>query len=287
MKIIERDEFFICQFEAMASPCEIFFKEKKSTKASALANLLIAEVYRLEKKYSRYQSESVISQINQAQGKRISIDQETYQLLHFAKQCYAISEGNFDITTGVLRHLWKEAHIPTQQEVEAFRSRVGFEKIHFSDGYIQMLEGVEIDFGGLVKEYAVDKVSAILRTQNKEPFLVNLGGDLFSDGKEQHVWKVGVESAQALGEPSLLIDFIKGGLATSGSTRRYLEIEGKRFGHILSPKTLFPVEGAPLSVSVLASSCSEAGFLATFAMLKGSKAEAFLKKEGYKAWVQR
>jgi thiamine biosynthesis lipoprotein len=287
MKLSLRDTFYICEFTAMASPCEVFFIEKKATKAQRLAESIHNETQRLEKKYSRYILSSVTSQLNLQSGHSSPIDEETYQLLSYAKNCYELSEGLFDITTGILRRAWKEGAVPPAAELESLKAKMGFKKIEFNKKSIRMPKDMEIDFGGIVKEYAVDKVALLLREQTDGPMLVNFGGDLFSDGKDGHVWKVGVESTKQLGAAAINIDFIKGGLATSGSTRRFMVVDGKRYGHIFDPFTQYPTLNAPLSVTVLASSCTEAGFLSTLAMLKGEKAEKFLKSEGYRYWIQR
>jgi len=287
MKLSSRDGLYLCEFTAMASPCEIFFFEKKESKAKKIAETLVLETERLEAKYSRYKADSLISQINASKGAKVAIDAETHQLLLYAKMCYELSDHLFDITTGSLRHLWRDGIVPSDSKIQSFASRIGFNKIDFSASYIHLPENLEIDFGGIVKEYAVDKVSMQVRKLTAGPILVNFGGDLFSDGKEARVWKVGVESTRHLGSAVESIDFIKGGLATSGSTRRFYEVNGKRYGHILNPKSLTPQLDAPLSVSVLASSCTEAGFLSTLAMLKGASAEKFLKNEGYRYWTQR
>jgi thiamine biosynthesis lipoprotein len=82
-----------------------------------------------------------------------------------------------------------------------------------------------------------------------------------------------------------LLDLEHGALATSGDSRRYLLRAGVRYGHILHPRTGWPVPGAPRSVSVAASSCTEAGLLATMALLQGSRAQAFLDDEGVRYWL--
>lgn len=287
MKLSLKDSFRLVEFDAMASPCEIFFEEKKQGKAEKIALNLFEEVKRLENKFSRYLPSSVTTQINESNGKKVSIDEETYQILNYAKTCYELSNGKFDITTGVLRQVWKDNMVPSAEELAGFTDIIGFDKIQLSKTSVQLKKRLEIDFGGIVKEYSVDKVALLLRSLTKGPMLVNFGGDLCSDGVGNHVWKIGVESTKQLNQAITTIDFIKGGLATSGNTRRFFEIEGKRYGHIINPKTMSPVMDAPLSVSVLAGSCTEAGFLATLAMLNGHNAEKLLKKEGYLHWIQR
>lgn len=287
MKLELKNNFYQLQFDAMASPCEVFFYDPKTKRAEKIALQICEEVERLEKKYSRYRKESEISKINANAGKKVEIDQETFQLLQFADTAFEISLKRFDITTGVLRQIWRDGILPSQEVIEDYKKKIGFKKIEWNKNYIRLPKEMEIDFGGIVKEYAADKVCLLLRSLVDSPILLNFGGDLSSDGKDNHVWHVGIEAVKQLGLAKQTIEFIKGGLATSGNTRRFYEVNGKRYGHILDPLTASPVVGAPLSVTVLASSCTEAGLLASLAMLKAENAETFLKKEGYTYWIQR
>ena len=146
---------------------------------------------------------------------------------------------------------------------------------------------MEVDFGGIVKEYAVDRAAMLAREITNDPVLINFGGDLFSYGSGEKAWQVGVEDKDLNQKVFSQLSFRSGGLATSGTTRRFVEKNGKRFGHIVDPVNKDYVLEAPLSVTVLADTCLEAGFLSTLAMLQGSKAEGFLKENAAKYWLQR
>jgi thiamine biosynthesis lipoprotein len=147
---------------------------------------------------------------------------------------------------------------------------------------------MEIDLGGIGKEYAVDRAGALARTIWPRG-LLNFGGDLmaFGAGIDSNAWTVGVEGLTATGLPATRIRLMVGALATSGDARRYLLKNGKRYGHILDPRTGWPVEHAPRSVTVAAPTCTHAGMLATFAMLHGADAETFLEDEGVDYWCLR
>jgi thiamine biosynthesis lipoprotein len=112
---------------------------------------------------------------------------------------------------------------------------------------------------------------------------VNFGGDLFASGwrRGQRPWVVGVDDPERTGRAVLYsVEFSRGGLATSGEARRFVRWRGKKLGHILDPRTGWPVEDAPRSVTVLAPTCLEAGTLSTLAYLQGPRARAFLEKQG-------
>jgi thiamine biosynthesis lipoprotein len=146
-----------------------------------------------------------------------------------------------------------------------------------------MPEGMEIDLGGVGKEYAVDRAAGLITAEIGDAFLVNFGGDLYASGPRRgdRPWRVGVDDPDRPGEAVLSrVDLPRGGLATSGDARRYVIFEGRRLGHILNPKTGWPVEGAPRAVTVLAGTCVEAGTLSTLAYLQGPRARDFLIEQG-------
>jgi len=147
----------------------------------------------------------------------------------------------------------------------------------------------EIDLGGLAKEYAVDRALAAARALTSAPVLVNFGGDLAVSGPRHDgaAWNVAIASVDREGDLAGMLEVTGGGLATSGDARRFLLRDGVRYGHILDPRTGWPVRDTPRSVTVAASSCVEAGMTATLAMLRGKGAEKFLKREGARAWCIR
>lgn len=272
-------------FEAMASPCEVFLDGPPRERAGRLADLAAEEVRRIERKFSRYRAGNALHAINRSGGSPVRVDEETARLLDFADRCFRLSDGLFDVTSGILRKAWTfdgSDRLPTREEVDALRALIGWEKIRWSPPEIVLVPGMEIDLGGIGKEYAVDRALALVMEHAPGAFLVNLGGDLRVSGPRSSgaPWIVGIEDPAAPGRPYWTVELVRGALATSGDARRYLEKDGVRYGHILDPRTGWPVSGAPRSVTILADSCTEAGFLATLGMLKGAGAEAFLDEEG-------
>jgi thiamine biosynthesis lipoprotein len=148
--------------------------------------------------------------------------------------------------------------------------------------------GMEIDFGGVGKEYAVDRAAALIAAQTRSAFLVNFGGDLFAGAPRRgnRFWSVGVDDPTRTGQGAVYrIELARGGLATSGDARRFVLQNGRRLGHILNPQTGWPVEDAPHSVTVLGHSCMEAGTLSTLAYLHGPGARSFLEEQGVQFWI--
>jgi thiamine biosynthesis lipoprotein len=285
----ERDGILAVRFSAMASPCELLLHTTDRVAAMDLGAIVAVEAWRIEQKYSRYRPDSVTSRINRQAGSFLRVDEETRSLLDFAAHCFELSGGLFDITSGVLRRAWKfdgSDRVPDVATVESALSLVGFDKLHRDGGYLKVPQGMEVDFGGIGKEYAVDRAYDLLMTCCPVPYLVNFGGDLRASRPLPHgPWKVAIERPDSDRSAAMLLDVEYGALATSGDSHRFLLKNGIRYGHVLDPRTGWPVEGSPRSVTVAASSCTEAGLLSTLAMLKGPEAQAFLEQQKVRFWL--
>lgn len=259
--------------------------------AGRLLDAVANEAWRIERKFSRYIEGNIIDRINRSQGAPVSVDEETAKLLHYASELHALSGGRFDITSGVLRAAWRfdgTGRLPRAKTVRRLMKRVGWQRASWREPELRLRPGMEIDLGGIGKEYAADR-AGVLAAEIWPHVLVNFGGDLVATGHgiDGSGWRVGVEGLCATNVPVPAIELVRGGVATSGDTRRYLIDSGKRYGHILDARTGWPVKDAPHVVTVLAQSCTEAGMLATFAMLQGPEAEAFLRAQDVKFWCQR
>ena len=285
---IRVEDFWTSRFQAMASPCEVLLDGAADDPAEAarLCALAEAEVRRIERKFSRYLPDNLIHRINHAQGDPVEVDDETARLLDYATLCHELSDGCFDITSGALRRAWtfdgREA-APDADAIRALLSHVGWSRVEWSDHVLRMPPGMEIDLGGIGKEYAADRAAGAVRNETDASVLVNLGGDLFASGPRagDRPWGVGVDDPLRTGEGVLYrVELVRGGLATSGDARRFVTWQGRRLGHILDARTGWPVEDAPRAVTVLASTCLEAGTLATLATMRGAGAAAFLEDQG-------
>lgn len=280
---------FTVEFQAMASPCQVLLAAAGEAEARALAEPAIAEVRRIETKYSRYRADSVVSAINGAAGgAAVPLDPETLALLQYAGQLYQLSGGLFDITTGVLRKAWnfKAPRVPTADELAPLLALTGWSRVDLSEDGVRLPQaGMELDFGGFGKEYAADRAAAILQAHGVRCGYVNLGGDMRVLGPQQDgsPWSIGIQDPRREDRTMASIAVSSGALATSGDYERYFELDGKRYCHILDPATGHPVT-AWRSVSVLAPLTVAAGACATIAMLKGAEAPAFLAASG-NAWL--
>ncbi|MBP7698485.1 MAG: FAD:protein FMN transferase [candidate division Zixibacteria bacterium] len=268
----------------MASPCEILIRCRRRSEAEHVASLAAAETRRIERKLSRYRDDNIIHAINAGTGAAVEVDDELARLLTYADQCYRLSGGLFDITSGVLRRAWKfdgSTASPDRDLIESLLGRVGWEKVEWDGRRLRLQPGMEIDLGGLGKEYAADRAADLAFRASGAPLMANFGGDIraLSADPDSPPWVVGIEDPLREGTAVGRIDLSNGGVATSGDARRFCLVEGVRLGHILNPRTGWPVADAPRSVTVLGDYCVEAGFLATLAMLHGRAAEDFLAGE--------
>lgn len=276
-------------FTAMACHCEIVIgygeTELSQSAVEDAVRYAIAEVHRIEYKYSRYRSDSVISQINRSAGKAtVECDQETWNLLIYADNLYQSSQGLFDITAGVLRRAWNfsEAQLPSQTELADLCALINWRAVERDQQSIYLArEGMELDFGGFGKEYAADRAADLLRDRQVQFGYVNLGGDIRVIGPKPDLeaWQIGIQDPRCPDRLIARIPIERGALATSGDYQRFIEFDGRRYCHVLHPKTGWPVEEWR-SITVVAPLATMAGSCTTIGMLMEKQGLEFLQKTG-------
>ncbi len=284
---------YICgRFTAMASPCELLFDTHNIDAVRPLFELALQETQRIEDKYSRYRAGNLMHAINNCAGKPVSIDHETYKLLEFANICYELSSGKFDVTSGILRRVWVfdgSANVPRKDDVEKLLPFISWQKVKFDHKQVLLPTGFEIDFGGIGKEYAVNRVAQLLNAKMPEvSILVNFGGDIQVTRPRltQSFWQIGIENPTS-NKAKAIVNIAHGGLATSGDANKFLCKNGSRYSHILDPTTGFPVAQAPRSITVASEQCIHAGLMATLSSLQGKDAEHFLNEQSLLHWCYR
>ncbi|MBF0274536.1 MAG: FAD:protein FMN transferase [Nitrospinae bacterium] len=267
---------FCYNFTAMGGSCSLHLYASRSCEADIVAEAAENEVLRLEKKYSRYNNEGVLAAINAAgnAGKRIEVDEETAGLLNYAVGCYVNSEGLFDITSGVLRKGWNFSQgtsLPKTETIEKLLSLVGMEKISWEPPFLEFsCKGMELDLGGIVKEYAADRIAESCLEQEISHGLAELGGDIRIIGPhpDGSPWKIDIRNPLKPEEIIKEISLVEGALTGSGDYERCIVVDGVRYGHLLNPKTGWSVQGLR-AVHVVSDRCLVAGSISTIAMLKG------------------
>lgn len=273
-------------FYAMGSPCEIRLYAEFEQRAADIVAVARDEVSRLERAYSRYRDDSIVSRINATRPyEAVEVDDETAALLNYAQTAYTQSEGLFDITSGLLRAAWdfKSGRLPTEEAIAALLPRVGWHKMRWQAPFISFTEpGMQLDLGGYVKEYAVDAVVRLCRARGATAGIVDLGGDIHVIGPhpDGSPWQVGIRHPRKPEAAIISATVQTGAIASSGDYERYMEVDGRRYCHILNPFTGWPVYGLA-AVAVAAPLCLLAGTAATIAMLKGREAgPAWLEELG-------
>ena len=276
-------------FHAMASPCEVLMDVDDEVQAAEILQQVSTEAFRIEHKFSRYRDDNIIHQLNHANGNPVTVDDETARLLDFADELFRLSEGMFDITSGVLRRAWKfdgSDRLPAADSVSALLATIGWQKVRWSDGQLTLMKDMEIDLGGIGKEYAVDRSVQLARNLTDKSVLINFGGDLAVSAPRENnaFWSVG-RLITGKDNAVSLFELRRGAIATSGNAHRFLLKDGVRYSHVLNPKTGWPVPDAPHTVSIAAPTCVEAGMMSTLAMLQGANARAFLEAQEIDFWL--
>lgn len=273
-------------FAAMGSRCELRLYATEEARAHACAQAAIADVERLDAKYSNYRTDSYAAAINRAAaaGGAIDVDAETATLIDYAATCFEQSEGLFDLTSGALRAAWRPGceRLPEPALVEALLARVGWDKLSWRRPRLAFsVAGMELDFGGVVKEYAADRAAVICAEAGFGHGLVDLGGDIRIVGPHPDgaPWIVGIQHPRVPDAVMARLDLFHGAVATSGDYERFIEIDGRRYCHIVSPRTGMPVEGLA-GVSVVADECVVAGSATTIAMLMEERGAEWLGELG-------
>lgn len=279
-------ELYSFQFSAMGTVCVLHLYARDKAQAEAVSQAAIAEVLRIEARYSRYRDDSVLSGINRVAGTggTIAVDVETAGLLDYAYACHEKSGGLFDITSGALRNAWDflSESVPEQSAIKRLLPLVGLDKVSWNNPSLTFLvPGMQLDFGGIGKEYAADQAAAVCVSLGIEHGLVDLGGDICVLGPHPNhePWHIEIRHPRNPDTFMATIEVGRGAIASSGDYERYIEVGGERYCHILNPLSGWPVRGLS-SVSILAGQCLVAGSVSTIAMLKGAQGMQWLKELG-------
>lgn len=264
-------------FAALGTQCEVQYAVAAEPTAAAFEQAVVAWVTGFEAKYSRFRPDSLLSRINAAAGGDwVAVDAEMEMLLKIADTLHFTTQGLLDPTALPLIQLWNHAQprstLPTAGEIAAARARVGWKKVQRAPGKIRLPEpGMALDFGGFGKEFAVDFVAQIAANHGIATALIDFGHDLRAIGVPpgRSGWHIGLEDPHQPGTAAGSIAVGGKAVASSGDYVRCFEFEGKRYGHIIDPRTGWPVANGCLQATVVAGTCLQAGALSTTAFVLG------------------
>jgi thiamine biosynthesis lipoprotein len=266
------------KWPALGTRCELQYVCADNRAANAFESEVVGWVAAFEAKYSRFRPESLISRINAAAGQGwVEIDAEMEQFLDLSGSLYQLSQGVLDVTALPLMRLWdyraENPRIPSESEIAAAKRLVGWQKVQRTPGRVRLPEpGMALDFGGWGKEYAVDIAAQIAKRHGLTNVLVDFGHDLFVLGTApgKPGWHIGLEDPARPGKDCWSSIAARDcGVASSGDYVRGFTIDGKRYGHIVDPRTGWPVANGCKQVNVIAKACLQAGVLATSIFILG------------------
>lgn len=270
----------------MGTSCEIQLFADDQRLANHLCKIVVADVQRLENLYSRYKADSLLSKINHvaANGGSMVVDAETAGLLDYAATCYQQSDGLFDITSGILRRAWRfdSGDLADETLIKQLLEYVGWQKLNWQAPLLEFpVAGMELDFGGIVKEYAADRAAALCCNAGARHGFINLGGDIKLIGPRPDgvPWRIGITHPRQQATLATTLALQHGAVASSGDYERFIMMNDQRYSHILNPKTGWPVRYLA-SVSVVSDFCVVAGSASTIAMLKEEQGPAWLEHLG-------
>ncbi len=239
----------------------------------------VAWVAQFEARYSRFIPDSLVGRINAAAGEHwVETDPETDRLFSLCQELYFFTRGSFDPTALPLIQLWNwKANPPVVPNADAIRAAlelVGWKKIRRRPGGIFLPQrGMALDLGGIGKEYAVDCVINLAIARGIPNVLVDFGQDVRVRGHapDKKFWWIGLDDATNPGKCWTGVAVTDHGVATSGDYLRNFVFNGRRYGHILDPRTGYPAFNDCRAVSVIAPSCTIAGLLSTSVCILGAK----------------
>ena len=267
------------EFRAMSAPCRVNVHGVSAGQAREFQQEVIDYVGQFEARYSRFFPDSLIGRINAAAGEHwVETDAETDRLFTLCQELFFFTRGSFDPTALPLIQLWnwkaRPPVVPEDAAIQAARELTGWNKIQRRPGGIFLPQrGMALDLGGIGKEYAVDCVMNMAIQRGIPNVLVDFGQDLRVRGHapDKQFWWLGLDDPKQPGKCWGGVAVTDQAVATSGDYLRHFEVNGRRYGHILDPRTGYPAQNDCRAVSVIAPSCTIAGLLATSVCILGAK----------------
>lgn len=246
---------------------------------------------------STYENNSDITNFNNARANLAFLDNKSYfkTCLEKSQLVYDLTEGAFDPTVFPLIEAWgffKDVKTPLQKiQADSIIKFVSFEKnklldYEFKNDSVLIKKRdnrLKLDFNAIAQGLAVDFMAKLIADKRYENFYIELGGEIRVAGtnKEGKKWRIGIDTPKSEGERSIqeVIEVSNKSVATSGNYRKYYEVDGKKYGHTINPKTGLQAQQTLLSATVVMDECALAdGFATAFMVMGIEKTKAFLKK---------
>lgn len=262
----------------MGSRFEITVMASGETEANQAIDLAVAEISRIEKLISSWDSASQTSKINEHAGKDpVVVDSELFSLIERAIGISELTDGAFDISYASMDRIWKfdgsMTIMPDPDTIKASVANVGYKNILLDKekGSVMLkYPGMKIGFGAIGKGYAADRAKALLMAKGFRAGIINASGDMSTWGRQANgeEWKVAITNPLNKSKAFALMPIAEGAVVTSGNYEKFVTFGGKRYSHIIDPRTGYPASGL-LSVTVFAPSAELADALATSVFVMG------------------
>jgi FAD:protein FMN transferase len=256
----------------LGSPFEITVLASDSIKGNQFLELAISEVKRVENLISDWIPTSQISTVNKNAGiAPIKVDNEVFELVERAVRISKLTSGAFDISYASMDRIWKfdgsMKEMPTAEAIKNSVAKVGYQNIILNKNESSIFlknEGMKLGLGGIGQGYIADKIKALLQENGCSSGLVNVSGDINTWGKQPNgmPWTVGIINPMNKNKVFATFPLDDSAVETSGSYEKYVTFNGKRYSHIIDPRTGYPASGI-ISVSVFAKQTELADALAT------------------------
>tara|TARA_R110002124_G_scaffold231181_1_gene396412 strand:- start:2587 stop:3567 length:981 start_codon:yes stop_codon:yes gene_type:complete len=241
----------------------------------------IEEIDRIEKLISSWDENSQTSEINKYAGiKPVKVEAELFNLIERAMMISKLTDGAFDITYASMDKIWKfdgsMRKMPSEEDIRASVTKVGYNNILLDKEKLTVflkIKGMKIGFGAIGKGYAADMAKKLLLAKGVTSGIINASGDMNSWGKQVdgNEWKVAITNPLNKNKVFALLPISNGAVVTSGDYEKYVEFNGKRYSHIIDPRTGYPSTGI-ISVTVFAPKAELADALATSVFVMGKEA---------------
>jgi thiamine biosynthesis lipoprotein len=255
-------------------------------KISGLKEKIDKRLEDINKSMSTYRKDSEISRFNAFKnvGQKFKISRDFAQVIIESKKLYKLTGGAWDGSIYPLVNLWgfggaeRKNRLPTKEKITGLLKDVGFDHIDLVDGryLVKKRASLSIDLASIAKGYAVDKVAELIKKEDIKNFLVEIGGEVYASGvrSDGRCWRIGINKPRTeapYDEIYKIVPLKEKAFATSGDYRNFFEVKGKRYSHVLNPRTGYPVVNGVVSVSIIAANCTFADGLATAVMVMGRK----------------
>jgi len=265
----------------MGSGFELTIVAENSNEANSFIDVAVEEITRIEKLISSWDENSQTSAINKYAGvKPVKVNTELFELIERSLAISKLTDGSFDISYASIDKIWKfdgsMTHMPSAEEIKNSVSKVGFPNIILNkqnSTVFLSLKGMKIGFGGIGKGYAADKAKQLLIAKGVPAGIINASGDMNTWGKQTNGsdWTVAIVNPLNKKQVFATLPISNGAVVTSGDYEKYVEFNGKRYSHIINPRTGYPSSGI-LSVTVFAPKAELADALATSVFVMGIEA---------------